>query len=915
MLKNGETKTGYRRRGSQRFQVPKPSFLGKENRVPSNITEQKNRSLRVLSKRKTDRTTPHGARRNTLRDVDRRRALVASKNNRKSGGAQNREASFFEGALGSERRVAKEAVRRGKAGSQKGGRGVKKGGRQPGEISYTRKSASIRHEAKPPLNMRRRIGKIKAKNQAKENIYDFPLSRRADPAEPLAKLRGSSISRGNQSIYEKQDSSIFGQKREWNYQSMKNVFKVDSGKAGGKGVLIDASNFQTMNLTSGLRSQEAKKRLQRPSISKLEKFNHLKQNGSKTSLTYQCPNSIKDKQKMYSKIFSKKEIESFVRANSGKAHENENFVCKPKPAKKNNLDEFFRNLELRSDKPLKPRMGSILLNQNKRKGKSGKDERTSQGRKRNRTFESLEKMVIESKIKKRDVVNIFETIYKEKARPDSRKNNRRRKSSRLSINSQGAGWASRNHEGNSGKTKVCKWRKVENSLKLKTEGLEIENSLYCKENLKKMGQNQEFNVPQIPSQPKTQNQPSTLDIKTQNSKCRANGQKMNQMEVKISSFFKQSRNNSEKNILQPHAIKEETPEIQKIHQNKYLQLQVKESKNLQNDSREEGVFGDCLKDSVSEDKENKLQIEEDDSELLKMSQHSDLVLEIESPVKSVLRDSQLEVVKIPKTFQFRDNFKDILSHHIAKITDHLHGRELKCLVADDYFKKKQKQVDAKMREVLVDWLIEVHNRYKMRDETIFLAVRLIDKYLSLRPIEYDRFQLLGTASLMIAAKYEEIYPPKVKDFVYICANAYTRSDVLEMEARILTLMDFDLVFPTSVQFFGFFQKLHKFEETVRNLSMYILYGSLVSHNFARTNPRLLAYSSVIMANKAFKNYEGIKAFKECVEGDFDESEVNLCIFQIYNMLLDNKKSELSALRTRFSSEKYGNIAQIQQRVH
>ena len=70
-----------------------------------------------------------------------------------------------------------------------------------------------------------------------------------------------------------------------------------------------------------------------------------------------------------------------------------------------------------------------------------------------------------------------------------------------------------------------------------------------------------------------------------------------------------------------------------------------------------------------------------------------------------------------------------------------------------------------------------------------------------------------------------------------------------------------------------------------------------------------------MANKAFKNYEGIKAFKECVEGDFDESEVNLCIFQIYNMLLDNKKSELSALRTRFSSEKYGNIAQIQQRVH
>ena len=269
----------------------------------------------------------------------------------------------------------------------------------------------------------------------------------------------------------------------------------------------------------------------------------------------------------------------------------------------------------------------------------------------------------------------------------------------------------------------------------------------------------------------------------------------------------------------------------------------------------------------------------------------------------------------PVNFQAIGNFKDILKEHIDPIMVHLRSQDEKCRVQEDYFKKKQKQVDSKMREVLVDWLIEVHNRYKMRDETIFLAVRLVDKYLDMEEVEYHRFQLLGTACLMIAAKYEEIYPPKVKDFVYICANAYSREEVLSMESQVLRAMNFDLVFPTSIQFFGFFGKLWGFESVVRHLVHYILYGSLVQEAFVRTSPRLLAYSSVLMGYKAFKKSERAKEFKERFSGEFVESEVNYCIFQIYNMLLGLKKTELSALRSRFSGERYGNIAQIEARVH
>lgn len=307
-------------------------------------------------------------------------------------------------------------------------------------------------------------------------------------------------------------------------------------------------------------------------------------------------------------------------------------------------------------------------------------------------------------------------------------------------------------------------------------------------------------------------------------------------------------------------------------------------------------------------KKNKLKPE------ILQNENTSTAIEIEGPNPSqnlALRERN----RNPRDFQTIGNFKDILREHIDPIMHHLRSKDQKCRVQQDYFKKKQKQVDSKMREVLVDWLIEVHNRYKMRDETIFVAVRLVDKFLDLQEVEYHRFQLLGTACLMIAAKYEEIYPPKVKDFVYICANAYSREEVLDMESKVLRAMNFDLVFPTSIQFFGFFSKLWGFESVVKNLVHYILYGSLVQEAFVRTSPRLLAYSSVLMGYKAFKKTDRAKQFKLQFSGEFVESDVNYCIFQIYNMLLGLKKTELSALRSRFSAERYGNIAQIEARVH
>ena len=83
----------------------------------------------------------------------------------------------------------------------------------------------------------------------------------------------------------------------------------------------------------------------------------------------------------------------------------------------------------------------------------------------------------------------------------------------------------------------------------------------------------------------------------------------------------------------------------------------------------------------------------------------------------------------------------------------------------------------KMRRKLIDWLIDVHMKFKLLPETLFLTVNIIDRYCERNQVKKKNYQLLGVTSMLIASKYEEIYPPELRDLVYICDKAYTENDV------------------------------------------------------------------------------------------------------------------------------------------
>jgi hypothetical protein len=99
---------------------------------------------------------------------------------------------------------------------------------------------------------------------------------------------------------------------------------------------------------------------------------------------------------------------------------------------------------------------------------------------------------------------------------------------------------------------------------------------------------------------------------------------------------------------------------------------------------------------------------------------------------------------------------------------------------------------------------------------------MIDRYMSKHQIAKREVQLVGISALLIVAKYEEIYPPLLKDFVFIADNTYTAEEILDMEKKILFSLDFDLSLTTSYRFLERFSKLTKLDNISFFLSQYML---------------------------------------------------------------------------------------------
>ena len=118
-----------------------------------------------------------------------------------------------------------------------------------------------------------------------------------------------------------------------------------------------------------------------------------------------------------------------------------------------------------------------------------------------------------------------------------------------------------------------------------------------------------------------------------------------------------------------------------------------------------------------------------------------------------------------------------------------------------------------MRAYLVDWLAELHYKFKMWPETLYVTVGIMDRFLAKdTTIRKAELQGLGVTALHIAGKYEEIYPPELKTLLKVTDDALTKKDVVEMEFRILQTLQFSVTFPSIHRFMERFGRLAQMNE-------------------------------------------------------------------------------------------------------
>ena len=260
------------------------------------------------------------------------------------------------------------------------------------------------------------------------------------------------------------------------------------------------------------------------------------------------------------------------------------------------------------------------------------------------------------------------------------------------------------------------------------------------------------------------------------------------------------------------------------------------------------------------------------------------------------------------TLNFKYKSKDVwkivqkCEDYSNDINKYLHSIEDVDRIKFEYM-ENQREVTNSMRAILIDWLIDVHEQFKLLPETLFLTVNIIDRYLSKVQVSKESFQLIGIVSTLIASKYEEIYPPGIKDFSLITNRICNKKQILDTEKLILHELNFNLTIPSSYNFMKmFFTKLNA-NKRMEYLAQYFLELCLVNGSINKYKSSEIAAGSLFVANSMIEETSDEKI--GIITG-YLEPQLKLHIKEI---IKENNKL-LQAATKKFAKEKYMNVSQI-----
>mmetsp|Transcript_6030 Transcript_6030/g.12218 ORF Transcript_6030/g.12218 Transcript_6030/m.12218 type:complete len:352 (-) Transcript_6030:288-1343(-) len=238
----------------------------------------------------------------------------------------------------------------------------------------------------------------------------------------------------------------------------------------------------------------------------------------------------------------------------------------------------------------------------------------------------------------------------------------------------------------------------------------------------------------------------------------------------------------------------------------------------------------------------------------------------------------------------------------------------KKLVTKQSYMNFQPDINGKMRAILVDWLIDVHSKFKLMPKTLHLTISILDRFLDRKSLVRQKLQLLGITAMLLASKHEEMYAPETQDFVYISDKSYTKNDIFKMETLICTTLSYNFSSISSFFFLSGWLKFLNPDKEKIIFSIYCIELTLPDLLIMQFNQKTIAASSILIMLEIFslnfqnKEKEELKIFL----GKFfiDSKKLQECCRNIKSFLIlnQNTKKRLTSLKRKFSSKKYREVS-------
>ncbi|KAI0049789.1 hypothetical protein FA95DRAFT_1645883 [Auriscalpium vulgare] len=220
-----------------------------------------------------------------------------------------------------------------------------------------------------------------------------------------------------------------------------------------------------------------------------------------------------------------------------------------------------------------------------------------------------------------------------------------------------------------------------------------------------------------------------------------------------------------------------------------------------------------------------------------------------SPGHAARYQQQIDAIRAKFDEEDLEYDTTMVSEYADEIFEYMQELEDEIMPSPDYM-AGQNEISWNMRQTLIDWLLQVHLRYHMLPETLWIAVNIVDRFLTQRVVSLVKLQLVGVTAMFIAAKYEEILAPSAEEFAFMTENGYSKEEILKGERIVLQTLEFKISHYCSP--YSWMRKISKadsYDIQTRTLSKFLAEVTLLDHRFLRVKPSMTAAVGMYTARR------------------------------------------------------------------